>query len=198
MRHFSILIFIASLALLPLGASAWNPTPLTDVQMTWKPTNSLKDLNQLNIASIPAKVKISKFTDGREAKLKNKVGENREGDDVKPVTTKSDVPGFVTENLTGVLRKSGLEIAENGADFVLTGELLEYFVTETNTYEGTLSVKVSLKKGEKVVWKGVITSTETRFGRSYKYDNYMEVLSDCVINFAAELMKNTELRAALK
>lgn len=198
MRYSSILLCFLATVHLSLTARAWNPEPIADVQMLWKPTNSLKDLNQLNIASISSKVKIAKLTDGREVKLKNKVGENRESDSPKPVTTRSDVAEFVTENLTSTLKKSGLEIVETGADFVLSGEILEYFVTETNTYEGTLSIKFTLKKGDKVVWKGVITSTETRFGRSYKYDNYMEVLSDCLINLAAELFKNTEFRAKLK
>lgn len=199
MRSLFAVFTMVSFLVVPSAVFAWadSAEPLTNVNLLWKPTNSLKDLNSLNIGSIQTKVKIAKFTDGRSAKEKEKIGENLEGSEPKPVTTKSDVPAFVTENFTNVLKKTGLEIGGDGS-VTLTGEILEYFVKETNTYEGTLRVKVFLKKGDKVLWKGVITANETRFGRSYKYDNYMEVLSDSLINFTAELMKNTEFRAALK
>ena len=63
-------------------------------------------------------------------------------------------------------------------------------VIETNTYKGEVRLKVSAKRGEKEEWVGVASGTSSRFGRSYKADNYYETLSDALLEAAERAVKD--------
>ena len=179
---------------------AAKPAILDNVELKWRATTDLKDLVDANLGALPAKITIAKFKDARTVEPKNKVGENKEDEKggALPVTTSSDVSDFVTENLRQTLKKSGLDVVDSGGTYTLNGEITDYFVTETNTYQGNLMVKLTLTKGGKVVWKNTVIGTNKRFGRSYKLDNYLETLSDTVVDFATKLAQNSDFKAQLK
>jgi hypothetical protein len=46
------------------------------------------------------------------------------------------------------------------------------------------------------IWKGLASGEATRFGRSYRVDNYYEVLSDAVVNTVSSLLMSAEFRKA--
>lgn len=173
---------------------------LEDIELKWKATTDLKEIATANLGSIAATIQIPKFKDSRNVEPKNKLGENKENEDkgiLLPVTTTSDISDFVTMNFKDTLRRSGLSLVEGKADYTLNGEITEYFVTETNTYAGSMIVKLVLSKGDKPIWRGTVVGTNKRFGRSYKLDNYLETLSDLIVDLATKLALNGDFKAQL-
>jgi hypothetical protein len=191
-------ILLVAATLVP--AFAFASKSLENIELKWKATTELTELQKLGLTAIPAKIKIEKFKDDRKPDLKNKIGENLEDEKkgtILPVTTISDVGEFVTNNFRDVMKKGGLTIVDSGEDYVLSGSVIEYFVTEKDTYEAALTLKLKLTKKGKVVWSGTTPGVNKRFGRSYKLDNYLECFSDVIIDAAESLAKSNEFKEAL-
>lgn len=127
------------------------------------------------------------------------VGENNEGKDIVPVSTMSDVPGYVREHLTAQLKTIGLEVtAADRGDRVLKSELVEFWVAESKRYHGSIGLRVSLTdSGGKELWSAVVNGSSDNFGRSLKPENYNESLSDAVQDLAAKLASAPGFRAAI-
>jgi hypothetical protein len=174
---------------------------LTGLPLVWKPTTELGSLTPINIVGLGGrKIQLQPFTDARENR--ELIGENREDADegkVFPVTTRDDVSAFVTDRFRFVARYYGLDTVANPGDVTIAGEVRSFFVTEDNTYQGDVSVKVRvISKDESVSWEGVAAGSENRWGRSYKADNYLETLCDSLINLAHRVLSNAEFMAALR
>jgi hypothetical protein len=60
-----------------------------------------------------------------------------------------------------------------------------------------LHIAVTSPSG-KSLWEGNTTGSSTRFGRSYKLDNYHETLSDAIIDATGSLLQNSGFQDALK
>ncbi|MFZ3229487.1 MAG: hypothetical protein WA160_04730 [Pseudobdellovibrio sp.] len=175
--------------------------PLDNIELKFKATTGPSELIATKLGLLSAKVSIDKFKDSRTVNPKNKIGENKEHEEkgiILPVTTSSDISAFVTENFMDTLKQTGLEIVQTNSNFVLTGEITDYFVTEINTYQGNLTVRMTLSKDGKVIWKSTITGTNKRFGRSYSLENYLETLSDTIVEFTTGLAKDPEFIEKLK
>jgi hypothetical protein len=129
------------------------------------------------------------------------IGENRDKEDegiVLTVTTADSAPRFVTDNLHRVLADAGLDMVNGGGDVILSGELKRFFVLETSTYAGDVSLKLEVRsKGGKLLWAGTVGGTAKRFGRSYKSENYYETLSDSLMDAAYKLLQNESFLKAL-
>jgi hypothetical protein len=118
---------------------------------------------------------------------------------VLPVTTSGDVAAFVTDHVKEQLHIGGLNIVDGPADMTLSGEIRQYFVTETSTYHSELSLVLHLKDAQgKEVWSGVAAGSADRFGRSYKAENYYETLSDAVIRATHNLLSNPSFTDAFQ
>jgi hypothetical protein len=88
---------------------------------------------------------------------------------------------------------------EDAGDVSVSGEIRQFFVTETNLYHGDLSLLVHVKNSKgKEIWSGIIPGGAEHFGRSYKADNYYETMSDMVMRAAYNLLTNADFRAALQ
>ncbi len=172
---------------------------LTEVELKWKPTTDMSIFAKLNLEKLAEnKIKIVDFKDNRPAP-KSRVGVNLEKENAQlTVDTKTNVMEYVTDNFTSILKKAGLDIVKAGEDLTLSGDINDFSVTETNTYKGNLTLRLRLAKGEKVVWQGVVLGNNSRFGRSFKLDNYQESLSDTIIDAALNFVKNDELRSKLR
>jgi len=48
------------------------------------------------------------------------------------------------------------------------------------------------------IWKGLASGEATRFGRSYKIENYYEVLSDAVVNTVSSMLRSAEFRRSCR
>jgi hypothetical protein len=128
------------------------------------------------------------------------VGENSEkAANIRQVTTSTNVAEFVTEHLRDSFQAAGLQTVDGGADVTVSGELREFFVTETSQYRGTLSLFVTVKDSKgKEIWSGVILGGAENFGRSYKADNYYETMSNMVLRATYNLLANPGFHKALQ
>jgi hypothetical protein len=152
----------------------------------------------LSAADLAVKIRVEPLVDSRQNPTL--IGQNTEKPD-KPltVTTSSDVPEFASQHLKDTLKAAGLSVVDSDADVILMGEIRQYFVAETSTYHGELSLVLHLKnRAGKELWSGSITGDAERFGRSYRADNYMEVLADSLLKATHNLLTNPGFHDALE
>lgn len=187
---------LAMVALISLSAHA--KKLLVDIELAWKPTTETSEFQKhsfQNIASVD--LYVENFTDGRKITPIRRIGENiEEAKDFLPVETRADVPAWITAHTAQVLKDVGLKIVNEKSQYILSGEIKEFFVSETDTYAGVLKIHFILKKGNQLVWQGDIVGKNTRSGRSYKYENYMETLSDSLIDACYQLLENDGFKSA--
>lgn len=194
MRHTLVL---AALLAFPLAAKA----PLADVSLAWKPTQTVTTMGLPAVSLMPFQGKsftVAPFTDGRKDPAL--IGENREGEKkgrILAVTTKDNVPEWITSQTRRFVSNLGLPLAEAGASRAILGEVESFFVAEGENYLGDVRIKIQVQKDGKTVWTGLAMGAAKRFGRSYKLDNYQETLSDSLQEAWIGLMKNQEFLNAL-
>jgi hypothetical protein len=185
-RVYSGLIFLA-LGSLALAA------PLVNVPLEWKPTSDLR-LGSTQMTA--ATVQFEPFKDVRE--MPQKIGENREDDTPKPVTTQDDVGAFVSKHMRELFTKAGIKTVDAGGDVIVRGEVRQFFVRETHTYQGEVAVHLTVVgKDGATLYSGVAPGDASRFGRSYLLENYYEILSDALVNATSSTLQSAEFQKAL-
>lgn len=171
------------------------PVPLVDIPLSWQPTNSLVESGTSDLVNTP--VQVGEFVDARKDHAA--IGENREDPAPKPVTTRDDVARFVTEHLRDTLQKSGLDVVDTGGKVMVGGQINDFFVTETDVYRGEVTLRVTATDASgKTLWSGVTRGTATRFGHSYRADNYYNALSDALLDAIQNLMEDPGFRKTLR
>ena len=175
--------------------------PLVGQSLRWMPTTEISELKlgSLNLTGLDGQsIEVVPFVESRTNPAL--VGENREDEDdgkILPVTTKDKVVDFVAFQTRAFLRNLGMPVVESSAKVQIAGELLSYFVTETGTYKGDVRIKVQIRVDGRTVWSGLAMGSAKRFGRSYRMDNYNEVLCDSLLDAWAGLVRNPEFMKAL-
>ncbi len=204
--HTGRLIALALVAAVAFSAALAVPaqarkTPLEDIPLMWKPTDEIGELGVVDLTGLSGvEVQVEPFTDTREnPKL---IGKNVEDEDkgrVLEVTTRDEVGPWIADRMAWSLQQFGIDTTDKGATAVVKGEVLRFLVTESNTYASDLGVKITLETpAGKTLWTGIANGSATRFGRSYKAENYYEVLSDAVLEATHDLLTNSGFRAALE
>ncbi|MDB6013648.1 MAG: hypothetical protein JWL65_5898 [Gammaproteobacteria bacterium] len=184
-------VFVGLLAV-TLGVFAV-AAPLVNVPLRWKPTS---DLRLAATQMTAAAVQFEPFKDIRE--MPDKVGENREDDKPKPVTTSDDVGAFVSTHMRDLFSQAGVKTVDTGGDVVVKGEVRQFFVRETHTYKAEVSIHLTVVgRDGTTLYSGVTSGEASRFGRSYVLENYYEVLSDAVVNATSSALQNVEFQKAL-
>jgi hypothetical protein len=190
MSHRILSILCATL-LLAGGATAGTKL-LENIPLVWKPTDSLGTLGPLNLGGpvLSSALHVDKLVDTRNNP--STIAENQEKPEKPlPVTTSDDVAAFVTDHFKDTLHVAGLNVVDGPGAFTLSGEIRQFFVTETGTYHSELSMVLHLKDANgKEVWSGAAAGGTERFGRSYKAENYYETLSDAVVRATQNLLAN--------
>jgi hypothetical protein len=166
---------------------------LTHMPLQWRPTSELASgTTDMDATSI----RFETFQDVRNDK--EKVGENLEGDAPKPVTTTDDVGTFVSSHMRQLFDRAGLKTVDDAAAVTIKGEVRQFFARETSTYNSQVEVQLTVvDRDGNTIWKGLASGEATRFGRSYKIENYYEVLSDAVVNTVSSMLRSAEFRKAL-
>jgi hypothetical protein len=184
-------LFVILLALTAGAASG--ATLLEHVPLQWRPTSEL----QLGARTMSgASIRFETFQDVRDNKAA--IGENLEEDRPRPVTTADDVGAFVGRHMRELFDRAGLKTTEGDADVTIRGEVKQFFVRETNTYRSEVAVHITVVgRSGNTLWNGVATGDATRFGRSYKLENYEETLSDAIVNTVSSMLQSTEFQNAL-
>jgi len=189
------LVFVALLA---VSGSAMASKDLSNIPLVWSPTQSFAEFGAVDLNGIGnVKVQFNGFTDVR--KNPALIAENHEDDRVRQVTTKDNVASFVTDHVKDTFSKAGINVVDTGGDFVVSGEIRDLFVNETDQYVGNITVYVTLTDASgKVVWQGVAGGGANNFGRSYKADNYYETLSNAVLKLSNSLLNSPGFHGALQ
>ena len=186
---------LAAVVAVALSAPAFAGSNLEGIPLVWKPTDR-KDVGVVSLVGLTeVKIQIEPFVDNRTDKAK--FGESQEDKRFKPVTTSGSAAAFCATNFANTLKQYGFAIVADGGDVVVGAEILEFMVIETNTYKGEVRLKVSVKRGGKTEWVGVASGTSSRFGRSYKADNYYETISDSLLQAAVNAARDEGFRKAL-
>ena len=169
------------------------PKPLENISLEWRPTSALQLGTTQMVAST---VTIAPFTDARDNK--EVIGENREGDIPKPVTTTDDVGTFVSTNIRKLFDQAGVKTVDGNGEVTIQGDVKQFFAREESTYKSSVAIHLTvIDQNGKTLWNGLASGEATRFGRSYKADNYYEVLSDAVVNTVSSMLQNADFRKAM-
>ena len=192
MIKFIIAVFTLLMVVGCANTGAGNSIPLV-----WKPTNRLAKTDTVDLTGRKdAKVRVE-VTDNR--KERSLIGRNTEKLPPRNVTTKDNVAAFVYDNLTRLISGTGLTEVDSTSAVLLKAEVLEFFVEETETYNGDVRLKVTLiDPSGTSLWTGITSGASTRFGRSYRAENYYETLSDSLVKAVQNLTQNASFRSALE
>jgi hypothetical protein len=166
---------------------------LQHIPLQWRPTSQL----QLGAVQMSAtSVTIAAFTDDRDNK--ELIGENREDDEPKPVTTTDDVGSFVSTHVRQLFDQAGIKTVDGNSTVTIKGEVKRFFVREGDTYKSDVAIHLTVIDQEgKILWNGLASGEATRFGRSYKAENYYEVLSDAVVNTVSSMLQAADFQKAI-
>jgi hypothetical protein len=177
---------------LTFGAYA-APKLLEHVSLQWKPTSQMS-LGGAQISQAP--IQFEAFKDTRQKP--ELIGENREDDTPKPVTTTDDVGAFVSTHMRELFNRAGLNTVDNNGAVIVKGEVQRFFVGETSTYQAEVEVHLTLmSRAGKKLWSGTASGDAKRFGRSYKLENYYEVLSDALVNTTSSILQSDQFQKAM-
>jgi hypothetical protein len=195
--------FDFSLLILAVGVTAGTFTAaiatdkLENIRLEFTPTSPLSERNPVDLKAVQSvKLQVDPFTDAREdASL---IGQNMNKEPLRKVTTRDDVPRFVTYHVKSLLSELGLAVVESGGTAVLKGEVKKFFAQEANRYIATVELRITLSDTDgKVLWAVDTTGTSSRFGIGYKAANYYEVLSDALVGAVHELASNPNFKKTL-
>lgn len=187
-------IIAAFTALLVAGCAHMGSS--NSIPLVWKPTTSVAKAGTIDLTGrANAKLRVE-VTDNRNDP--GFIGRNTEKLPPRKVTTPDNVAAFVNEHLNQLISSTGVTEIDSAGTVILKAEILQFFVEETETYNGDVRLKVTLiDRSGNPVWTGITGGASTRFGRSYKAENYYETLSDSLIEAVHNLMQNASFRSAL-
>ena len=186
-RLYFLLAFLAGCA----------TTGLENIPLLWMPTIGMFSIGSAELAELQnARLQIDPATDIRESA--SLIGQNREEQTPRQVTTPDDVSAFVTNRVKSLIAVAGIKVVDSGGTAILKSELRRFFVDETDTYQGEVILRVTLTDPEgKILWSGLTSGAAARRGRSYRADNYYQTLSDSLVGAVQQLIQNRGFRAAL-
>jgi hypothetical protein len=188
MRARILLLFIAA----TFGAQA-HAALLVNVPLKWRPTSDLR-LGAVQMSQAP--VQFDVFRDVRADK--RAIGENREDQAPKPVTTTDDVGAFLSTHMRGLFDSAGMKTVDSGGTVTIKGDVTQFYVRETALYRCEVAVHLTVVgRDGKVLWSGTASGEAKRFGRSYKLENYYEVLSDAIVNTVSSMLQSAQFQKAL-
>ena len=189
MKHPALLLT----ALLCAATGAHAAKPLINVPLVWKPTTQISIPVEQNPTALIQVLPLTNSSDNPTL-----IAENREDPKPKPVTTSDDVGKFTATQMQFVLKQFGWKVTDQSPDLILSGEVQRFFVAETDTYDASVVLHITAKTPEgKVVWDGTTSGSAKRFGRSYKLENYYEVLSDSIIDATSALARSPDFHNAV-
>ena len=166
---------------------------LEHVALQWRPTPDLR-LGAMQMPQGP--IQFDTFQDVRDNK--EAIGENLEEDKAKPVTTTDDVGAFVSSRMRQLFDQAGLKTVDSNGTVIIRGQVRQFFVRETSTYKSTVVVHLVIVGHDgTTLWSGLASGDATRFGRSYKLENYYEVLSDAIVNTVSSVLQSADIQKAL-
>ncbi|WP_166726941.1 DUF4136 domain-containing protein [Crenobacter cavernae] len=168
-----------------------------DDALNWKPTNLAYNPDTRLDPAQAKTIAIGRLGDTR--KNPQEIGKSIEDGGNKPVTTKDDVAAWSSDKLKSTLAELGFKLVDNNPQLLIGGEVQNFYVLENTSYKSNVRIKLSASDPSgKVLWQGFAVGNASRFGRSYKLENYYEALSDAYLDAVQNLLKDKEFIAAVK
>lgn len=194
-------IAIALLAAIVATPALAKKKPLHDIPLVWKPTDEMGELGVVDLTGVlDQRIKFEDFTDGRTET--DWIAENLEDADegkILRVSTPDDVGAWTADRFRYLANAVGYTLDDESPDVVVTGQIRRFFVTEINTYESDVGVRIEVATPEgETLWVGMVSGATSRFGRSYKAANYYETISDAVMRAFFNMAQTPAFRKALK
>jgi hypothetical protein len=197
-RFFAVACWTGSLSGSPFASIFGDSKLLTDIPLKWAAKGNLARIGPVDVGGplLTRTIRVGPFVDARQNP--KQVGENRQESAPKPVTTSSDVAAFLSEHMKDVLHEAGVNTVDGAADFTLSGEIQQLFVTETDLYRGEASLAMHLKNvAGKELWSSLVSGAANSSGRSYNADNYYETISETILRTTYNLLTDPGFHEAL-
>lgn len=198
MKRIHLLCLVLCIALVTPVHGA---TVLKDIPLEWKPADVVSSYGVIDLTAYRnVQFVIRPFIDLR--KQPAEIGINTEkrfyGRDML-VTTNQSVAGWLTDRFAKLFPEFGIDVVADKGAFFIDAAVVKFFVTESSVYNGEVSLKVTLRsKSGLVVWEGMTTGSASRFGRSFKAENYYEALSNATISAAHGLLDDNSFKQAVQ
>jgi len=105
----------------------------------------------------------------------------------------------LTDRFGKILSEFDIAVVKDRDTLSLEADIVKFYVTEESTYKANVGLKVRLKskKGD-MLWEGTIAASSSRWGSSYKAENYYEALSNTCIDVVYNLLKSDAFLQAVK
>jgi len=171
---------------------------LENIALEWSPTEPISERRPIDLTGLEGvKLQVETFTDARDDPTS--IGRSLNKAPLRKVTTRSNVPRFVTYEVKVLLSDLGLDVVDTGGTVIMTGEIKQFFAEDDTRYKATVELRITLSDpAGKALWVVDTTGTSSRFGIAYKAANYYEVLSDALIGAVHELAGNANFKKTLK
>jgi uncharacterized lipoprotein YajG len=159
------------------------------LQLVWTPTDDPRDFAAFVQAAFNGQT-VSIAIDDVRANAE-RIGENHEDREPKPVMTADNVAKYVGQNLANILQSNGIQIVPSGATRNIKLELAQFFVTEDNSYQGTVVFHGTIvDENGHPIWQGEAKGTSERHGRSFSEENYEQTFSDATLDAIRQIMRS--------
>lgn len=170
------------------------------VPLSYTPEHA-KDSIKAYPATVPqTRLYVGRFEDKRDKK--DAIGANTEHETPVRVLTNTDPAEFFRQTLATQLRRAGLTVVDDAsqADRIITGDLVRFWVDESNNYQGDVEASIHVAdKSDAVKWQGSATGHGENFGGSLSSENYRQTLSDAMVRLTYEnLLTNSGFQDAIK
>ena len=186
------------------NADAGNEYPgssLLNIPLLWKPTDTISDLDAIDLTVFQnISFTIKPFNDVR--KKPSEIGSNVEKKSfgtIRYVTTRDNVSEWLTDRFGKILSEFDIAVVKDRDTLSLEADIVKFYVTEESLYKAIVGLKVRLRsRNGDMLWEGMIAATSSRWGNSYKAENYYEALSNACIDVVYSLLKNDSFLQAVK
>lgn len=179
------------------GMAIAKPSSLS-VPMVYKKSSTDSPVFMDTSEFASAVIRVDKFVDKRKDPAK--IGENQEEDAPIPVTTMSDVGEWCGLTTGKLLSDTGFNVSTEKATRVIKGEVLQFWVVETGTYDAVVALKISVHRAsdDKLLFQGNFQGVAKRWGRSLKAENYQECVSNSLFDAIQDLKVEQGFQKALQ
>ena len=186
-----------------IGAGCTKTTSIS-VSMKYKPTSSV------GVSGFPVTAGTTLFIEPivDERAVKDRIGEYSEDGELSlPANAEgTPVPEFVHNALTRSLADLGIKTVDeaSAANRIMIVTLAQCWTREqgkfgpTSMYESEVRTAIRLTDTSgAVLWEGLYSGSNSRFGRDQNEDNYQEGLSDAIVDLVTRLGASQAFQKAI-
>ena len=99
---------------------------LENIPLEWSPTEPISERRPIDLTGLEGvKLQVETFTDARNDPTS--IGRSLNKAPLRKVTTRSNVPRFVTYEVKVLLSDLGLDVVDTGGTVIMTGEIKQFF-----------------------------------------------------------------------